>query len=592
MTNLAGWQISDEDGHIYTIPDALSEVPGGAYILIVYDGLGEDANDYDFTDGIAVLHTPPGLVEVFENDSDQVALYDRDAHNAETIQDFMAYGGLSGEAGTNAVEAGLWNATWFVNTETGSGAISQVHPQAPGDSLGRLPGSPIDSSLPEDWTVYQGDDITPGEPNPVPGIYWSTASDGMMMSTDGFSLGWGLVPNAVYHFQLDEAEDFSSPIIDLILEDPFYTPETTPEPGAYFWRVQAILGDSPPSAWSTPFAVGIRQGEEIGRVPAAVSQTVVPNLTWLRQRKDTKLLCTDGDARGNPDNDPNVLENAWDTVHPDAILQHGRMNCVRASIAMGATAYGGDLSQDRISYQLFEVWGNPANADVGVPARDLGHDLGTGIGGNDGAATMDLIEWALNVVSTTVHYEFHSCGWLTQGTTDHPTFADIQTWINAGRPILKGHVNCHHVADNPATPTVNETCACGAHATVIGGWRVLADGTQQVRNFDPWSAVTWVDYNDDPSTTADETLYVDWAYVLPASAPSVRSDETSIDTDSDGDGIMDFDEFNRFSSQANTQDTDLDWVDDKSDLAEVYFNNIGLYQPKAGGPDIDFGRQR
>ena len=254
---------------------------------------------------------------------------------------------------------------------------------------------------------------------------------------------------------------------------------------------------------------------------------------------------------------------------------------------MGATAYGGDISQDRLSYQLFEVWGDPANADVGNPALDLGHNTGTGMGGNDGAATMDLIEWALNVVSTTVHYEIHSCGWVTQGTTDHPTFADIQTWINAGRPIIKGHVNCHHLADNPATPTVNETCACTGHATVIGGWRVLTDGTQQVRNFDPWSAVTWADYNDDTSTTADETLYVDWAYVLPASAPSVRSDETSIDTDSDGDGIMDFDEFNRFSSQANTQDTDLDWVDDKSDLAEVYFNNIGLYQPKAGGPDMD-----
>ena len=47
----------------------------------------------------------------------------------------MAYGGLAREDGINALEAGLWNATWFVSTEIGPGVVNLVHPQAPGDSL-------------------------------------------------------------------------------------------------------------------------------------------------------------------------------------------------------------------------------------------------------------------------------------------------------------------------------------------------------------------------------------------------------------------------------------------------------------------------
>lgn len=599
IVDISGWQITDEDGNIYTIPDALPPLPVNAYVLIYFDGQGEAADDYDFSDGKAELHTPPGMSDVFEDDADQVALYADGDHNPDTIRDFVAYGAPAGEDAVNAVEAGLWNEFWQVSLHIGSGveAVASVpdglpdgsssgalvYGIDPGYSIGVVPGHGSDS--PEDWTVYQGDDCTPGTANATPGVYWTTAFDGMTMGADGFALGWALVPGATYRFQMDDDENFSSPEVDEILSSPHYAPESPPPPGSYYWRVQVIDAQGHAGAWSTPLYVGIREVVEVHDEGAeAVQQVIVPNLTWLRQRKDTKLLCIDGDARGNPNNDPDALENAWDTVHPNAIHTHGRNNCVRASIAMGVTRYGGDLSQDRISYQMFEVWGNPTSAEVGTPTGDLGHDRTTCVGGNDGCTTMRLLEWSLNVVSTTIAYDVHSCGWTVMGATDHPTFAQIRTWIDAGRPILEAHANCH--ADNPATP-VDETCGCGAHATIIGGYRVLADGTQQIRNFDPWSAATWVDYNDDASTAADETFYVDWAYALPAAAPSVRSDEPSIWTDSDGDRIMDFDEYYRFASSPGTPDSDEDWVDDKSDLAEVYFNAAGNYAPKAAGADMD-----
>ena len=588
LLDISGWQVTDEDGNTYTMPEALPAVPRGAYVLITFDGQGSGSDDYDFSDGVVQLHTSSGLTAVFDDDADQVALYASSTHSSDTIRDFMAFGASAGDDASNAVDAGLWQDSAWVDTHIGSGVEMEGGAATDrGRSIGLYPGHQND--LPEDWAIFQGDDITPGAVNTTPGIYWATASNGRMMASDGFALGWALVPGATYRLQIDGDENFGSSEVDEILSNPYYAPDEAPAAGSYYWRVQPIDSEGRVGAWSTPLQVGVRAVNEAHDVegvgPAVVQQTIVPAMQWLRQRKDSKLLCIDGDGQGNPTNDPDTLENAWDTVHPDAILTHGRNNCVRASVAMAVTRYGGDLSQDRIGYQMFEVWGDPAQAHVGTPSRDLGHDSTTLMGGNDGSTTMRLLEWALGVVSTTIDYEIHGCGWAAHGATDHPTFADIRTWIDAGRPIVEGHANCHD--DNPATPAVDETCGCGGHATVIGGYRVLADGTQQIRNFDPWSATTWVDYNDDPSTAADETFHVDWAYIPPAAAPSVLSDEPSIWTDGDGDGIMDFDEMFRFPTSSSLQDSDEDWVLDKQDLAEVYFNAWGNYFPKAGGADMD-----
>jgi Mg-chelatase subunit ChlD len=588
---ISGWQVSDQDGHNYTIPDALPPVPLNGYVLIYFDGQGAGADDYNFADGIAVLHTPAGLTGIFEDDADQVALYSSGDHNPSTIRDFVAYGGLPGEDGNDAVAAGIWNESWWVDMYVSSGAQVEERPATSGLSTGLYPGH--SNTDPEDWAIYQGDDRTPGAANVVPGVYWATAFDGIMMGSDGFALGWALVPGATYHLQIDDNQDFSSPLVDEILPEPRYAPVEPPPPGSYYWRVRPIDAEGHPGAWSAPLRVGVRavlEADSVGTgvTPAAVvvQQTLVPSIQWLRQRKDTKLLCIDGCAQGNPSNDPDTLENAWDAVHPDAIFTHGRNNCVRASVAMVATRYGGDLSQDRIGYQMFEVWGDPAQPHVGQPDRDLGHDSTTSVGGNDGSTAMDLLEWALNVAAANIHYEIHSCGWVNQGATAHPTWNDVTTWINAGRPILEAHANCHNTPNNPATPQ-NESCDCSWHATVIAGYRTLAGGVHQVRNLDPWSGPTWVDYEDDPATAANETFFMDFNYVPPAAAPGVRSDEPSIWTDSDGDRIMDFDELMRFPTSTNNPDSDADWVPDKPDLAEVYFNATGGYAPKAAGPDMD-----
>ena len=98
----------------------------------------------------------------------------------------------------------------------------------------------------------------------------------------------------------------------------------------------------------------------------SIGPDVELSMTWLRQRKDNPLLCLDGDNKG--DSTTSGVEEAWDAIHPDGIYTHGRNSCVRASIAMIVTHYGGDLSMDRIGYRQFENWGSPM-ADISVTPR-------------------------------------------------------------------------------------------------------------------------------------------------------------------------------------------------------------------------------
>ena len=73
--DIGGYGLTDEDGNWYKIPHTLPPVPAGAFVVVVFDGLGSGSDDLDFGDNVATLHSPAGLVDIFEDDTDQVALY-------------------------------------------------------------------------------------------------------------------------------------------------------------------------------------------------------------------------------------------------------------------------------------------------------------------------------------------------------------------------------------------------------------------------------------------------------------------------------------------------------------------------------------
>jgi len=551
--DISGWQISNQSGGNYTIPTALPPVPSNAYVLILFDGLGPGPDDYDFSDGRATLHTPPGLSNIFNSSVDQAALYTDATHNAQTIRDFVAYGGAANAAADDAIAAGLWQAGWWVELYLGTGAAEEGASVPTNQSIGLYPGHTNRS--PDDWAFYQEADLTPGAANPVPRAEWSTVSNGTTMASDGFALGWPFVPGAAYQLQIDNDQGFGSPVVDTTLDQPYYAPTTPPPAGSYWWRVRASTGLGQYAAWSTPLQITvIPVVTSYAAQDAAIAQRVdsvnAVNITWLRQRKDTRLLCLDGDNEGNPTT--NTSEEAWDAIHPDAIYTHGRNNCVRASIAMIVTHYGGNLSQDRLAYRLFENGGSPIE-DIGEknnPLRDLGHDRTTLVCGNTGSNGGALLAWALGINVADYTYSYSK-----------PTFAQVQGWIDAGRPVMRFN---------------------SGHQTVLGGYRTLGDGTQQIRLFDPWSGTTWENYS---------TLNITCYYVPPAAAPNVRSDEPGIWTDSDGDGIMDWDEQVRFHTQSAAQDTDSDWVKDKQDIREYVFDSAGAYSLRGADSDGDTRRK-
>jgi hypothetical protein len=577
--DISGWQITDEDGNIYTVPASLPAVPPEGYVLIHFDGQGATADDYDFSDGVAVLHTPSGLVDILDDEADQVALYASGTPNPDSIRDFVAYGGPPGEDATNAVAASLWQSSWRVSMHIGSGAVLEGAEAVPNRSIGLYPGHTNDS--PNDWAVFEGNDITPGAANPVPRAYWSTVADGTVMGSDGFALGWSLMPGATYHFQMDDDSAFGSPLVDVTLDGPFYEPNESVPAGNYWWRVRAIDTQNRASAWSEPASVGVvavtgahAAGDEVN-AQAVLQQEGVP-MTWLRQRKDTRLLCIDGDDEGNPDD--TGPEEAWDSPHPDdRIYTHGDKNCVRASIAMIASRYGGSLSQDYLSYILFENWGNPIQDEDGVgdPSVDLGHYRATDTCGIAGSKARELMAWALGVPWYEITYSGEPTGFFTKPSFDD----DIRPWIDARRPIMI-------MQPHPDPAKKDE-----AHAVVIRGYRVLADGTEEVHIYNPWKRSRsspdpgiWVNYSD-----VDIYCY----YVPPAEAPNVRSDPAAIGTDSsDSDGVMDWDEQNRFGTPANrldstSSDSDDDEVEDKKDIREYVFDKAGNYNPHRSDWDGD-----
>ena len=73
--SIAGWSLTDEDGNWYDFPRSLPELPAGAFVVVIFDGLGSSQDDRDFGDNVAILHSSASIVAIFEEDADQVALY-------------------------------------------------------------------------------------------------------------------------------------------------------------------------------------------------------------------------------------------------------------------------------------------------------------------------------------------------------------------------------------------------------------------------------------------------------------------------------------------------------------------------------------
>lgn len=242
------------------------------------------------------------------------------------------------------------------------------------------------------------------------------------------------------------------------------------------------------------------------------------------ERKDTKMLCLEGC--------PLQGLGSWDTQHVNASA-HVSERCIRAAICMVNSYFGGNLSQDRVSYYVYGEYLNES-AD-----NDLGH--GTGIVNLN---LVTVLKWALNEASV---YRING----------KPGFDEIQYTIDSNRPMIRDHGEAHMI-------------------TVIDGYDTEG---QLVHVIDPLTGTeTRIPYDN-------LDVFVVWAPT--GEAITARSDEPTIWMDSDGDGVVDFDETSRFHTDPYENDTDGDGIDDKTEirsytfLSDDSFDSLNVRKPDA-----------
>ena len=313
------------------------------------------------------------------------------------------------------------------------------------------------------------------------------------------------------------------------------------------------------------FGAGIGLNAQTGESPADGNhQKILDKIQHQLQRKDTRLLCLDGCA-SDLDNTDDGKHRHWDNAQPGrpVINDHGGGNCARAVISMMLSFYGKRLSQDRIAYYMEEERASVGNA---LPEGDLAHDKGMQYSEDTGGDETIALEWALNEKILFIH--------------GSPEFKDIKGWLDENRPIMIRRTNYLGIKDN-------------FHISLIDAYRIKPDGKVEIHILDPLLRPEkspnqgWRKYPIPVPMSTDKIQIIEGVWVGPVSAPDAREDEKSIWTDSDGDGVMDFDEQNRFYTGVFDPDSDDDGVNDKNDIREYIFNTQNEYAKKDADLDKD-----
>jgi hypothetical protein len=201
---------------------------------------------------------------------------------------------------------------------------------------------------------------------------------------------------------------------------------------------------------------------------------------------------------------------------------------------------GGDLTQDRIGFEL-------RKGDAPGPEYDLNYGQAFS---HDQVTT--LYPFALGVTPTRKN----------AGSADG-LWGDVVSSIDRGIPVLAATLD---------------------HVFVITGY-TIKDDERLVAINDPWDGRLEVNVGSWDPTTAGRSPAVTWDYWLADRIRPVHGE--NITRDSDGDGVVDFDETERFHTDPNLVDTDLDGVHDKQDIYASAFDAEHGYARFRTGRDDD-----
>ena len=378
------------------------------------------------------------------------------------------------------------------------------------------------------WVIYKEGETTPGSMNPIPAPSPVVPPSGAGLRTNLPSFAWDdwAINIKAYRLEVADNEDFDSPLISVEMPGSVYHPKTSFSNGHYYWRIKSVSNTSEESAWSetTPFYI---ETKTRSKLIASKDLGLYPP---VQQRKDTPMLCFECAESG---------KHPWNDQHIDSAsgfhnCPHCKGYCARAAIAMINRRYGGSLTQDEISHHVYKAQG-PLGKKIGDKhVNDLGHNKG--FNEDD---IIKVLKWAL------------------EGQEDirwfNLSFELIVYYIDQGRPIFS------------RTPK---------HVLLLDGYDDYEDDEEDsVHVINPWTG------NEYPLKLSESTQFRIMApFVNKKTKGRKGSTEIYADghwTDTDKDGILDYDEIHRFGSNPYMEaplDSDFDGI---SDFKEIWGFRFG-----------------
>lgn len=548
-----GWSIEFLSGYSYAFPSNSATIPAGGLHLLNISGGGAVNPDGDG----CVLHGPNGPVDV------------------------ITWGLQTRESRLPLSPGGPLLPPYGVLSDDGLFQDDDVIFRAPGT----WPPENVRFYGSDHWAYRSVDEATPGEPNNHPMPFNYSPADGARIASDVHLSILGQRWTAETTFQVASDEEFLNIVYEETVADNGVTLDSLAG-GTYYWRVRESSGDENSWSSSREFTVAgydideliaaaeARPGSshEVSRLLASSKsggsgppdlfvgseeELVAWNVIGVShkvQRKDTDMVCLDGCPMDGAE--------SWEDPHSSTGM-HGRLYCSRACLSMIASSAGCNLSQDRITYFIYQESGTATRdarefGQLDEPWIDLGHNLGTYT-----ETTVYALEWIYEQSHGTGRILPQSPDWWYD--TDTPEMDSVREFLDDGRPLVGNRV---------------------WHSTVVDGYAVLRNvddhsvESRWIHVLDPANSgdISWLDYD-----TSSNFAYC----APPPTGIPMRCDEPEVSMDSDGDMLVDFDETERFETDPHNEDTDGDGLDDMVDMIGYLFAPDGTYRPDLRDYDMD-----
>lgn len=554
--DVGNYKIYNNKDSLLVSLSAKLNIPAKGYLTVL---MGSGLDDLTFTENEATYHTQADSLNIFNTLEDAVGLY----NGNNQIIDFVAWsesGNYNGrQTHSDAIGSNLWDDGIFVNT-SGYSINSTI-----GRTIDGYDTNVADNWVQFNWTSQLNDT---GAANPI----LTSPVNGSAINSDSLLVTWRAIPIAEeYRIELSLDKTFTTIEQTTLTTSTKKTISNLSVNTIYYCRISVrIKGEWITIKKSSCFALKVKLGVQLKKFP------------HLLQHKDSKMLCISyeehlrfvpGLGRVGIFERPGCsekthIEGPWDHSHnPDDweldewtkyfingdiqtfeshILdcKHCGNYCVRASIAMINNFYGGDLSQDRISYEIFKDWKPEADSD-------LGH--GAGVFHND---TPEILAWSLETIDKSEIPRKINRNY--QRRIPAPVILPlkwdkIKSEINNGKPIY---------------------IDWGSHASVICGYQeeinpLTGKTIKYVIVADPWAG------NESCYVFEEFSKKLAWYILLPDKPlkDKGRKQESTMNSDIDKDGVIDFDEELRFCSVKDNPDTDKDCIPDKQEIRSYTFHN-------------------